>query len=393
MRGMLAALFSLFVLAASVSIADESRPIPAPRPIDQPVRSDASATEKPDLSVEHLLKAAEHLEAAGLADEATKLRSIARQRAIHDSDLSRKEAELECLQEEVDRLRALTGQVPGVVIEFIALEVQRGKLGMKAQEFDKLVGLGPMSPAIAISDEEGADQSADDRSRSQTSAVVEANPARLPLFKELREKGIIRVLAEPTLITTSRRPASFLDGGQFPIPVAQGAGAASIGYKSFGTQIEVVASVLANQQLRLQSTFELSELGTKDSVVVDGATFPGITIRRINTEVEMRLGQTLTIGRLVVERRAETAPEEKSTERKVASSKDASRTSAAIQSAADSVEMLLFITPRLVHGNIAPQASSIIPTAGADDSGTVLPAEGSFFGPTVPVLKRRPVRK
>src|SRR5580765_1177746 len=127
MRGLLVTLASLSLILASISVAGEPRPIPAPRPVDQQPLSE-SASDKPDLSIEHLLKAAEHLEAAGLADEATKLRSIARHRAIHDSDLSRKEAELECLQEEVDRLRALTGQAPGVVLEFVALEVQRGKL-------------------------------------------------------------------------------------------------------------------------------------------------------------------------------------------------------------------------------------------------------------------------
>ncbi|HEY3963161.1 MAG TPA: hypothetical protein VGM05_01305 [Planctomycetaceae bacterium] len=389
MRGTFMVSVCLALVAASIVRSEEPRLIPAPVPTAQPLGRD-SATEKPDLSVDHLLKAAEHLEAAGLADEATKLRSIARQRAIHDSDLSRKEAELECLQEEVDRLRALTGQAPGVVIEFVALEVQRGKLGMKAQEFDKMIGLGPISPAVSGADDEdsGDARSVVVKSQSQSLAVVEANPARLPLFKELREKGVIRVLAEPTLVTTSKRPASFLDGGQIPIPVPAARGNSAVGYKTFGTQVEVIASVLANQQLRLQTTFELSELSGKDAVVVDGATVPGITTRRINTEVEMQLGQTLTIGRLVVERPANSTTDDKSTDRKVSS-----KAIAGSQPPAETVEMLLFITPRLMHGNITPQASSIIPTAGADDSGAVLPAEGNFFGPTVPVLKRRPVRK
>jgi pilus assembly protein CpaC len=389
MRGLLATLASLFLFAASNSDADEPRPVPAPRPVDQQGLRD-STSEKSDLSIEHLLKAAEHLEVAGLADEATKLRSIARQRAIHDSDLSRKEAELECLQEEVDRLRALTGQAPGVVIEFVALEVQRGKLGIKAQEFGKMIGLGPISPAVSAASGEESDeaQAANERSRSQNAAVVEANPARLPLFRELREKGIVRILAEPTLVATSRRPASFLAGGQVPIPVPQAGGTTSVDYKTFGTQIEVVASVLANQQLRLQTTFELSELNLKDSVIVEGATIPGITTRRISTEVEMRLGQTMTVGRLLVERQSGTAKPDTSSELN-----DTPWANVGNQSHAESVEMLLFITPRLAHGTIVPQASSVLPTAGADDSGVVLPAEGSFLGPTVPVLKRRPVRK
>lgn len=389
MRGLLLTLALLSLIIVSLSVADEPLPIPAPRPVDQAVRSDSSA-DRGDLSIEHLLKAAEHLEAAGLADEATKLRSIARQRAIHDSDLSRKEAELECLQEEVDRLRALTGQAPGVVLEFVALEVHRGKLGMKAREFDKMIGLEPILPAAASADSEDLHESqpADERHRSRTAGVVEANPARLPLFKELREKGIVRVLAEPTLITTSRRPASFLNGGQIPIPIPTEDGNSAVQYKTFGTQIEAVASVLANQQLRLQAKFEWSELSLKDSVVVDGTTIPGISIRSINTEVEMRLGQTLTIGRLVVERPSTATAENNSSERK-----GTTRAAGGNPSSAESVEFLLFITPRLAHEYITPQAASITPTAGTDDSGAVLPADEGSFGPTVPVQKRRPVRK
>lgn len=385
MRGMLSLLMGLILACAFVARADEPRPIPVPQALPQPVPKDAPA-QKPGLSVEHLLKAAEHLEAAGLTDEAIKLRSIARQRALHDSDLSRKEAELECLQEEVDRLRELTGQSPGVVIEIVALEVHRGRLGLKAQEFDRMVGLGPISRDVAgpRDTSHSASTTADERSAFQNPAVVEANPARLPIFKELREKGVISILAEPTLVTTSKRPVSFLDGGQIPIPVPATGGGSAISYKNFGMQVEVVASVLANQHLRLQTLLELSQKNLDDSVVVEGHTVPGITTRRINTEVEMRLGQTLTIGRLVAPRRAEAA----ASDRKVAA-----KSTGPDVSPAESVEMLVFITPRLLHEPIVPHASSIIPTAAADDLGAVVPAEGTLFGPTVPVLKRRPVRK
>ena len=97
--------------------------------------------ENQDPAVEHLLKAAEHLEAAGLHDDAARLRHDAKQRASHENLLSRKESELECLQEEVDRLRTLLGQATGIQIDVMAVEVDRKKLGLKTAEFDKLVGL------------------------------------------------------------------------------------------------------------------------------------------------------------------------------------------------------------------------------------------------------------
>ncbi|MBI3866484.1 MAG: hypothetical protein HY290_31775 [Planctomycetia bacterium] len=384
MRGILAIAACLSFVAISILLADEPRPLPAPYAAARPIRSEATP-EKPDLSVEHLLKAAEHLEAAGLADEASKLRSIARQRAIHDSDLSRKEAELECLQEEVDRLRVLTGQAPGVVIEIVALEVHRDRLGLKAEEFDRMIGLGQILPRHTESGATGNSGHAQ-ANPAQGTALLEANPAKLPLFKKMREEGTIRVLAEPTLVTTSRRPSSFLDGGQIPIPHRSTGGDTTIGYKSFGTQVEIVASVLANQHLRLQATVELSQINPKESIVVEGNTVPGITTRRINTEVEMGLGQTLTIGRLLAPRRIDASPDSRP------DPKSPGRVIASGAAAAEAVETLIFITPRLMHEPIAPHPSSVVPAIGIDESGNVLPADGTVFGPTVPVLKR-PTRK
>src|SRR5438876_1178955 len=103
----------LTALAIGPGVAEEPRPFPGPHPL--PLRMPlASGTNSAVQAVDHLLKAAEHLEAAGLSEEAAKLRIDARQRAVRGDVLSRKEAELECLQEEVDRLRALTGFVSTV---------------------------------------------------------------------------------------------------------------------------------------------------------------------------------------------------------------------------------------------------------------------------------------
>jgi len=198
MRQLIPALLCLTILAADRGFAEEAAPLP-PAQVSALRPAISKEAEDQDPAVEHLLKAAEHLEAAGMNEEAEKLRHDARQRASHENLLSRKESELECLQEEVDRLRTLLGQATGIQIDVMAVEVDRSRLGLKGAEFDKLIGLSHASPGGQIQPPEA-------------SGIVEANPARLPLFRDLCERGILKVLAEPTLTTTSGRPANFFDG-------------------------------------------------------------------------------------------------------------------------------------------------------------------------------------
>src|SRR5262245_42899344 len=109
MRPIHAAVISLIVFAnAAVFSAEPESAPPVPAAASRgPFESPA---DRVDQTLDHLLKAADHLEAAGFADEAARIRHDARRRQVRDTLLSQKEAELECLQEEVDRLRAETGQ-------------------------------------------------------------------------------------------------------------------------------------------------------------------------------------------------------------------------------------------------------------------------------------------
>jgi hypothetical protein len=348
---------------------------------------------KLDQVVDHLLKAAEHLEAAGLVDESAKLRDDARQRAVRENVLSRKESELECLQEEVDRLRELTGQVPVVVIEIVAIEVDRAKLGLKARDFDKMVGFSPAdSPAVSASTASAltSGQSALSKKSSGGSGIVEANPWRLPLFRELREKGAIDVLAHPTMQTATHRPASILVGGEIPIRVKSSTGDVSIRNVPFGTRVEVRAVVLPNQRIRLQTALELTKIAGDRVVDDDGTPYPGTSSRRLNTEVEMQLGQTLAVGRWVFDRPVEpAAADEKS------SANGRIRPIAHTYAPSETVETLVFITPRLVQGMNTPHAMPVLPSAGADEPEEAnvpedfAPTDWEVFGPVVPVLKRR----
>lgn len=390
MRWMLLA--TLWISAAATTAASAEEPASFVGPRLAIGRSTVgSGSDKTENVVDHLLKAAEHLEAAGLGDEAARLRGDARERAIRDQVLSRKESELECLQEEVDRLRALTGQVPSVVIELVVLEVDRRKLGLKARDFDQLIGFPKAEPASpsAIPAE---------MKSSPTRWIADANPARLPLFRELREKGIIKVLAEPTLVTAARRRASFRTGGEILTPVNEASprGEAEMRSVPFGTHVEVFAVVLPDQRIRLETLFELSTASAPDAPLTsDRPACRAVTTCRLNTHAEMQLGQTLTLGRLLQPR-----PTEVESTGGIAGRKALAQTTAQGSDTADFVETIVFITPRLAHPANLPRAMDVVPAAAGDsealpeaiDPAVFAPIDWDVFGPAVPVLKRRTVR-
>lgn len=118
-------------------------------------------------------------------------------------------------------------------------------------------------------------------------------------IKALQSEALAKVLAEPVLVTTSGRPASMLSGGEFPVLVPQGVGATTIQWREFGVRMEAVPIVLGNGRLRLDIAPEVSARDVSNSVNVDGLVVPGITVRRVNTQVEMRFGETLMIGGLI----------------------------------------------------------------------------------------------
>ncbi len=118
-------------------------------------------------------------------------------------------------------------------------------------------------------------------------------------LKALQSEALAKVLAEPTLVTTSGRPASMLSGGEFPVIVPQGVGASSIEWREFGVRMEAVPIVLGNGRLRLDIAPEVSARDVSNAVSIDGFVVPGITVRRVNTQVEMRFGETLMIGGLI----------------------------------------------------------------------------------------------
>jgi pilus assembly protein CpaC len=124
-------------------------------------------------------------------------------------------------------------------------------------------------------------------------------------LRALRQNNVLSILAEPNLVAMSGHEASFLAGGQFPVPVPQSGGGASnnvtIQFKDFGVQLRFVPTVIDEETIRLNVAPEVStideSLGT--TLVVGGLPVPGINTRRVNTTVEMREGETLALAGLM----------------------------------------------------------------------------------------------
>jgi pilus assembly protein CpaC len=119
------------------------------------------------------------------------------------------------------------------------------------------------------------------------------------IIKAMEEDGVARSLAEPNLVALSGDTASFLAGGEFPIPVPGSLGTIGIEYKRYGVGLSFTPTVLRGGLINLKIEPEVSQLDTSNPVVVAGISVPPLTVRRANTTVELRDGQSFVIGGLL----------------------------------------------------------------------------------------------
>jgi pilus assembly protein CpaC len=122
------------------------------------------------------------------------------------------------------------------------------------------------------------------------------------LIDALKEDGMVKILAEPTLIAISGDKANFLAGGEFPVPVPQGDGDITIEYKKYGVSLAFTPLVLGDGKISIDVTPEVSEPDYTTAVQFSGFVIPGITARRASTRIELADGQSFAIAGLLSER-------------------------------------------------------------------------------------------
>jgi pilus assembly protein CpaC len=143
---------------------------------------------------------------------------------------------------------------------------------------------------------------ADTAGKAAQFGIVHNNNAFFGLIDWLQENRVAKILAEPNIVAVSGRPAQFNVGGEIPIVVPQSLGTATIEFKPFGTQIDFLPIVLGNGNIRLEVRPRISEIDEARSVVVQNFTIPSLTVREVDTAVEMKAGQTFALAGLVQEK-------------------------------------------------------------------------------------------
>src|SRR4030095_16569092 len=122
------------------------------------------------------------------------------------------------------------------------------------------------------------------------------------VVKALQEHGLFQSLAEPNLISSNGKEASFLAGGEYPYPVVQpssGGNSVTIQFKEFGIRLSFTPTVLNGDLINLKVKPEVSSLDFGNGLSVAGFRVPALSTRRTETEVELQDGQTFAIAGLM----------------------------------------------------------------------------------------------
>jgi pilus assembly protein CpaC len=141
---------------------------------------------------------------------------------------------------------------------------------------------------------------------SSTVNLLLGNPASagaLGFIRALQSRGAIRELAEPNLIAMHGHKASFLAGGEYPVPIVQsvasGQNAITVIFKEFGIKLNFQPTILDENHIRLELEPEVSSLDFSSGVQIESLVIPGLRVRRAKTVLELRDGQSFALAGLI----------------------------------------------------------------------------------------------
>ena len=128
------------------------------------------------------------------------------------------------------------------------------------------------------------------------------------LLKALQTRALVQILAEPNLVTTNGKEASFVVGGEFPVPVLQGganSGAVTVQFREFGVRLTFNPFITENKTIKMYVKPEVSELDFGHAVSISGFTIPALSSRKMETNIELGEGQSFVIAGLIDNRLTE----------------------------------------------------------------------------------------
>ena len=124
-------------------------------------------------------------------------------------------------------------------------------------------------------------------------------------IKDLEQRGLLEILAEPNLVTSNGKEARFMVGGEFPVPVPQAgsvSGAITIQFREFGIRLAFLPTITANGTIRLHVLPEVSTIDLVNGVILNGFSIPALSTRRVETDIELSEGQSFAIAGLMDDR-------------------------------------------------------------------------------------------
>jgi pilus assembly protein CpaC len=166
-----------------------------------------------------------------------------------------------------------------------------GSIKTIVDQVDPLTGAGPGGTAFQFNNP-----------AQGTTLGVAGHLLGLDLLSTLNlneQVGAVHTLAEPNLTALSGETASFLAGGEFPIPTASGINGTSVEFKQYGVSLAFTPTVLADGRISMRVRPEVSELSDAGAIQLSGFKVPGLTTRRVETTVELGSGQSFMIGGLL----------------------------------------------------------------------------------------------
>jgi pilus assembly protein CpaC len=182
-------------------------------------------------------------------------------------------------------------------------EVSRNVLKRLGFNFDILGSIGNFAFGLAtgrpfvtgIGAAAGLADSSGVLSGGFTSGNFDANG----IIDALEDEGLVTLLAEPNLTALSGETASFLAGGEFPIPIAQDDGKITVEFKQFGVSLAFTPTIVSDNRISLKVLPEVSALSSSGSVQLNGINIPALSTRRADTTVELGSGQSFAIAGLL----------------------------------------------------------------------------------------------
>ncbi len=205
-------------------------------------------------------------------------------------------------------------------------------------------------------------------------------------IEALQTENRVQILAEPNVLAINNKPASFLAGGEFPFPILQGGGGGigtvTVAFREFGVRLGFLPMLTPRGSIRLDVMPEVSALDFSHGLTVQGFTVPGLTVRRVQTEIELQAGQSFAIAGLMDKSLTDTIE-------KIPLLSQIPLLGKLFQSKLQNksnTELLVIVTPQIVNpipaGQPLPQLNFPLPFMAAD--GTVNTSAGGPVAPPQP---------